>query len=199
MLLPLCCHPLATTVLSSSSFAFSGMLYKWIYIVHSLKNFFFNLEYCCCLVSKSCPVLCDPIDCSTPGLPVPHYLPKFAQGHIHWISDAIQPSHSLPPSSPFAFNLSQHQRLFQWAGSSPKYWRFTFNISPSNSYSGLISFQINWFDLAVQGTLQESSTTPQFESIISLVPILPCGPTLTFAHDYWKNHSFDDTDLYQQI
>ena len=81
--------------------------------------------------------------------------------------------------------------LFQWVGSSPKCWRFTFNISPFNNYSGLISFKIDWFDLAVQGTLQESSLTPQFENIISLVPILPYGPALTFMQDYWKNRSFD--------
>ena len=77
----------------------------------------------------------------------------------------------------------------------PKYWSFSFSISPSNEYSGLISFRIDWFDLfAVQGTL-ESSPAPQFESINSLVLSLFYGPTLTSIHHYWKNHSFDYTDL----
>ena len=65
------------------------------------------------LVTKSCPTLCDPMDCSTPGFPVPHYLLEFDQVRVHWIRDAIQPSHPLLPSSPFALNLSQHQGLFQ--------------------------------------------------------------------------------------
>ena len=73
----------------------------------------------------------------------------------------------------------------------PKYWSFSFNISPSNEHSGLISFRIDWFDLlAVQGTL-ESSPTPQFKSINCLALSFLYGPTLTSIHDYWKNHSFD--------
>ena len=72
----------------------------------------------------------------------------------------------------------------------PKYWSFSFSISPSNEYSGLISFKIDCFDLlAVQGT-QESSPTPQFKSINSLALSFICGPTLTSMHDHWKNHSF---------
>ena len=99
----------------------------------------------------------------------------------------------------FAFNLS-HLRVFsnelalciRW----PKYWSFNFNISPSNEYSGLISFSVDWFDLlAVQVTLKSPSPASQFESISSLVLSLLCGPTLTSIHDYWKNHSFDYTDL----
>ena len=72
----------------------------------------------------------------------------------------------------------------------PKYWSFSFSISPSNEYSGLISFRIDLFDPAVQGT-QESSSAPQFKSINSLVLSFLYGPTLTSVHDYWKNHSFD--------
>ena len=71
----------------------------------------------CCLVAKSCVTLCDRVDCSMPGLPVPHHLPEFAQVHVHWVGDAIEPSHPLPPSSPFAFNLSQYRGLFQWVNS----------------------------------------------------------------------------------
>ena len=111
------------------------------------------------LVTQSCLTLCNPIDCSMPGFPVHHQLPEFTQTHVHWVSDAIQPSHPLSSPSPPAFNLSQHWGLFnestlhiRW----PKFWSFSFCISPSNEYSGLISFTIAWFDLlAVQGTLKD--------------------------------------------
>ena len=74
-------------------------------------------KFCCCLVAKLCPSLCDPINCSTPGFPVPQHLPEFAQIHVHWISDAVQPSHPLSPSTSSTFNFSHHQGLFQWFGS----------------------------------------------------------------------------------
>ena len=102
------------------------------------------------------------MDCSTPGLPVHHQLLEFTQTHVHWVGDAIQPSHPLwSPSSP-APNPSQHQSLFQWVSSScdqrrkwPKYWSFSFSISPSNEHPGLISFRMDWLDLlAGQGTLK---------------------------------------------
>ena len=70
------------------------------------------------LVPQSCPTLCDPMDCCTPGLPVHHQLPDFTQTHVHWVSDAIQQSHPLSSLSPPAFNLSQYQGLFQWVSSS---------------------------------------------------------------------------------
>ena len=102
--------------------------------------------------------LCDPMDCSTPGFSVICYLLEFTQIHIHWVGDAMQPSHSLSLSSLPALNVSQHQCLWQWVSSFhqwPKYWSFSFSISPSNEYSGLISFRIDWLDLlAVQGTLK---------------------------------------------
>ena len=99
------------------------------------------------------------MDCSTPGFPALHHLLELVQTHVHWVSDAIQPSHHplLSLSLP-AFNLSQHQGLFQWVGFQIRwsnYWSFSFSISPSNEYSGLISFRIDWFDLlAIQGTLK---------------------------------------------
>ena len=112
----------------------------------------------CCSVTKLCPTICHPMDCSTPGFPVPYYLPEFSQTHVHWFSDTIQPSHPLSPPSPLAFNLCQHQGLFQWADSShqvAKVLEFPLQLSPSNEYSGLISFRIDWFDpLTVQGTLK---------------------------------------------
>ena len=72
------------------------------------------LTCCSRRVTQSCLTLCNPLDCSTPGFPVHHYLPEFAQIDIYWVDDAIQPSHPLSPLSPLALNLSQHQGLFQW-------------------------------------------------------------------------------------
>ena len=114
-------------------------------------------------VTQSYPTLCDPMDCSTPGLPIHHQLPELAQTHVYRVGDAIQPSYPLSSPSPPAFNLSQHQGLFQRVNSLhqvAKVLEFqlqhqSFTISPSNEYSGLISFRIDFFDLlAVQGTLK---------------------------------------------
>ena len=89
---------------------------------------------------------CNPRDCSAPGFPVVYCLPELAQTHVHRVGDAIQPSHPLSSPSPPAFSLSQHQGLFQHVGSLhqvAKYWHFSFSISASNEYSGLISFRID--------------------------------------------------------
>ena len=109
-------------------------------------------------VAQSCPTLCNPMDCSTPGLPVHHKLLELAQTHVHWVGDAIQPSHPLSSLSPPIFNLPGirvfSKKLVLRIG-WPKYWSFSFSISPSNEYSGLIFLRIDWFDLlAVQGTLK---------------------------------------------
>ena len=102
-------------------------------------------------VTQLCPTLCDPMDCSMPS-----FL-ELAQTHVYRVSDAIQPSHPLSFPSP-AFSLAQHQGLFQWVNSShqvAKVLEFHLSISPSNEYSRLISFRIDWLDLlAVQGTLK---------------------------------------------
>ena len=112
---------------------------------------------CCCSVAQLFLTLCDPMDCRMPGFPVLYHLRELSQTHVHWVGNAIQPSHLLSPPSP-AFSLSQHQGLFQWVGSSirwPNYWSFSFSISFSSEYSGLISFKIDWFDpLEVQETLK---------------------------------------------
>ena len=127
-------------------------------------------------VAQSCPTLCNPMDCSRPGLPVHHQLPEFTQTRVHWVSDAIQPSHPLLFPSP-AFSLSQHQGLFKWVSFCirwPKYWSFSFNISPSNEYSGLISFRMDWLDLLASKGLSRvfSNTTVQnhlfFDTQLSL-------------------------------
>ena len=146
-------------------------------------------------VSQSCLTLCDPMDCSTQGLPVHHQLREFTQTHVHWVGVAIQSSHPLLSPSPSAFNLSQHQVFsnesvlpIRW----PKYWSFSFNISPSSEHSGLISFKMDWLDLfAVQGTLKSLLEHPQFKSINSLALSLLHSPTLTSIHDHRKNHSLD--------
>ena len=95
----------------------------------------------------------------------------------------------LPPFPPSVRVFSHESTLrMRW----PKYWSFSFSISPSNEHPGLVSFRIDWLDLlAVQGTLQESSPTPQFKSINSLTLSFLHSPTLTSIHDHWKNHSLD--------
>ena len=117
---------------------------------------------CCCSVAKSCPTLCDPMDCSTPGLPVHHQKPELAQTHVHRVSDAIQPSHPLSSSSllpsifpsirVFSNELTLHIR---W----PKYWSFGFSISASNEYSGLVSFRTGWISLQSKGLSSVFSST----------------------------------------
>ena len=141
-------------------------------------------------VTQSCLTLCDPMNCSTPGLPVYHQLPEFTQTHVHWVGDAIQPSHPLSSPSPPALNLSQHQCLFKW-------------ISSSHEVAKVLEFQLQhqsfqWTprtDLLWDGLVgspcsprdsQESSPTPQFKSIISLVLSFLYSPTLISIHDYWK-------------
>ena len=115
-----------------------------------------------------------PMDSSMPGLPVPHHFSEFVQVHVHWIGDAIQPSHPLLPYAPFAFSLSQNQGFFQRVGcwhQVAKVLALSFSVSPSNEYSGLISFRIDWFDLlAFQGTfrslLQQHSLRHQFFGVL---------------------------------
>ena len=105
-------------------------------------------------MAQSCPTLCDPMNRSTPGLPVHHQPLEFTQTHVHQVSDAIQPSHPLllPPIPPSIRVFSNESVLRKrW----PKYWSFSFSISPSNEHPGLISFRMDWLDLlAVQGTLK---------------------------------------------
>ena len=122
-----------------------------------------------------------PHDCSTPGFPALHYLPQFAQTHVHWVTDAIQPSHPLSPASPPAFNLSQHQGLSNESVLRIMWLKYSsFSISPSNEYWGLISFRIDWFELpAVQGTLK---SLLQHHS--SKVSILRCSAFFTVQLSY---------------
>jgi len=142
---------------------------------------------CFSSVAQLCQTLCDPMDCSTPGLPVHHQLPELTQTHVHWVGDAIQPSHPLlspsPPASIFpSIRVFSNESVLhiRW----PKYWSFSFNISPSSEHPGLISFRMDWLDLlAVQGTLK-SSPTPQFKSINSSPLSFLYSPTLTMFQVY---------------
>ena len=145
-------------------------------------------------VAQSCPTLRDPIDYSMPHFPVHHQYPKFIQTHVHRVSDAIQQSHHLspfllPPSIFPSIRFFSNEPILRirW----PKYWSFSFSISPSNEYSGLISFKIDWLDLpAVWGTLKSLLQHHSSKTWI-LRHSAFYSPTLPSIHDYWKNHSFD--------
>ena len=146
-------------------------------------------------VAQSCPTLCDPMDCSTPGFFVHHQFLQFTQTHVHWVSGAIQPSHPLPsPSSP-TFSLSQHQGLFKWVSSSHQvakvlefqlqHQSFQWTLRTDLLYNGLVGSPCSPRDP------QESSPIPQFKSVNSLALSFLYGPTLTSIHDHWENHSLD--------
>ena len=150
-----------------------------------------------CWVTKSCLTL-PPPRLQHAGLPCPHLLLEFAQTRVHWVSDVILPSHPLlpllllpsvfPSIGVFSNESPLHSR---W----PKYCSFNFSISPSNDYSGLITFRTDWFDiLASKGLSRVFDSWHQFLAALSLL----YGLTLTLVHDYWNNHSFDYLELCQQ-
>ena len=136
---------------------------------------------------------------STPGFPVHHQLQSLLR--LMSIASGMPSSHLilchpllfLPSIFPSIRVFSKKSVLhIKW----PKYWSFSFSISPFNEYSGLISFKIDWFDLLCSPRdSQESFPTPQFKSINSSVLGFLYSPTLTSIHDYWKNHSFDKMDF----
>ena len=146
-------------------------------------------------VTQLCWTLCDPMHHRTPGLPIHHQLPEFTQTHVHWVGDAIQPSHPLSSPSPPAHNLSQHQGLFKWVSSLhqvAKVLDCSFSIFPSNEYSGLISFRMDWLDLlAVQGTLKSllQHHTVQKHQFFGAQP---SSQSNSHIHTWpLKNHSLD--------
>ena len=151
----------------------------------------------CFSVSQLCLTLCNPMNCSAPGFPVLHYLPEFAQTHVHWVNDVIQPSHPLSPPSPsqivpsIRIFSSELALCIRW----PTYWSFSLNINPSNEYSGLISFRIDWLDLlAVQGTLslfQHHSSKASILQHSAFFIVKLSHSCMTTG----KNHSFDEMDL----
>ena len=145
-------------------------------------------------VAQLCPTLYDPMNYSTPGLPVHHQLPEFTQTHVHWVIDVIQPSHPLLSPSPPAPNRSQHQSLFQWVNSLHEVGKVlefqlqhqSFQRNPRDDLqNGLVGSPCSPRDA------QESSPTPQFKSISSSALRFLHSPTLTSIHDHRKNHSLD--------
>ena len=152
---------------------------------------------CCWSVVKLCLTLWDFVDCTTPDFTVLHCLPELAQTHFHWVDNTIQQFYPLFSPSPPAFNLSQHQDLFQ----SQFFESGGLSIGASASASVLSMNVQDWFPLGWTGLIskskdsQESSPTPMLKSINSFVFNLFYGPTLTSIHDHRKNHSFNYTDL----
>ena len=142
-------------VLISPRLYFQGAIIK---LLLSMISFILTSTKLCCSIAKLCPTLCNPMDCNMPGFPVLHYLPKFAQSHVHCVEDAIQPSHPLWPPSPPAFSHSQHQGLFQWISSLHQVAKVLELQLQHQSFQWifrLIFFGIDWFDLlAVQGILK---------------------------------------------
>ena len=120
---------------------------------------------------------------------------QFTQTHVHWVGDAIQPSHPLSPPSPPTFSLSQHQGLFQWVNTShevAKVLEFQLQHQSFQWTPRADSFRMDWLDLlAVQGTLKSLLQHPSFRSINSSALSFLHSPTLTSIHDHWKNHSLD--------
>ena len=188
----------------SSGSGYLGCFYLWILWIMlwwtwsvwvSLHDLGLSSFGWCCIFqlssgAQSCPVLSDPKNCSTTGFPVHHQLPEPTQTHVHWVSDAIQPSHPLSFPSPLALNLCQHQGLFKWVSSSHKVAKVlefqlqhqSFHWTPRTDLlqNGLVRSPCSPRDS------QESSLTPQFKSINSSLLSFLYSPTLTSIHDHWK-------------
>ena len=141
-------------------------------------------------VTQSCLTLCDSMYCSTPGFPVHHQLPELAQTHVNRVSDTIQPSLSSPSPT---FNLAQHQGLFQWVSSLHQMAR----VLAISIHSASMNVE-DWLPLGLTDLISLQSkeisrifSNTQLKSINSSALNFCYGPTLTFIHDYWKNHSFE--------
>ena len=147
--------------------------------------------------------LCIPVKCSTPGFPVLDCLLVLAQTHVHWVSEAIQPSHPLLLPSPPALNLCQYQCLFQWVSSSHQVAKVSELQLQHQSFQWIfwVDFLWDWLvcSCCPRDSQESSQAPPQFKSINSWLLSLLHGPTLTSIHDYWKNHSFHYMDLCQQV
>ena len=136
-------------------------------------------------VAQSCPTLCDPMNRSTPGLPVHHQLPEFTQTHVHWVGRPLLLLSPIPPS--ITVFSSESTLPVRW----PKYWSFSFSISPSNEHPGLISFRMDWLDLlAVQGTLK--SLLQHHSSKASILRCSAFFKSNSHIHTWpLENHSLD--------
>ena len=156
----------------------------------------------CCSVTKPCQTPCDRMNCSMPVFSVLHYLPEFAQTHVHWVKDAIQASHPLSPPSPPVLSPSQHQSLCRRVYLSHQVVKGLELQLQHQSFQWIFRTEfledcLVWSPCCSSDS-QESSPAPQFKSITSLAFSLLDGPTLTFIHDYRKNYSFDYMNLWQQ-
>jgi len=192
------CSELALTTTHSFAFFFFLVLHR------SLRGVSHTSIAWWCSLTQSCSILCNPMACSTPGFPVLQYLSEFAHIHVYLIDDAIQPSCPLLSPSPPAFNLSQHQGLFQWVSclhQVASILELQLQLSVfSNEYSGLISFRIDWSDfLFLQGTLksflqhQRSKASILQCSAFFMVQLshpydMKCQNS-RISHDHWKNNS----------
>ena len=166
-----------------------------------LQNTHISVNICVVLVTQLCPTLCNPMDCSMLGLPVPHHLLKFAQVHVHCIiSDVIQPSHPLTPSSPSALNISLHQGLFQWVGCWDQVTKILELQHQSFRWAFRVGFSWDWliWSLCCPRDSQKSFLTPQFEGINSLALCLLYSPALSTVCDHWEDCSLDYADLCQK-
>ena len=146
-------------------------------------------------VAQSCPTLCNPMNCSRPGLPVHHKLPEFTQTHAHQVGDAIQPSYPLSSPSPPAPNTSQHQGLFQWVNSSHEVAKvLDFQLQHQSFHwvprTYLLQDGLVGSPCSPRDSL-ESSATPQFKNVNSSTFSFLHSPTLTSIHDHWRDHSLD--------
>ena len=149
----------------------------------------------------SCSVMSDslrPMVCNMPGFPVHHQLPELTQTHVHWVGDAIQPSHPLSSPSPPAFNLFQHQGLFQWVSSSHQVTKLLEFQLQHQSFQWIfrIDFLEDWLVWSCSPRdSQESSPTLQFKNINSSALSFLYSPALTSIHDYWKKQLWLDGPL----
>ena len=156
----------STSLSWSQSISTSQLGIASIYVSSKFKEIFTLYSWHhCCSVAKLCLTLCDHVNCSRPGSPVLHYLPEFAQIHIHWVGDAIQPSHPLSSPSPPALNLSHHQGLLQWVSSSHQVAKVLELQLQHQSFQWIFradsSFCIDWSPYTPRDS-QESSPLAQF-------------------------------------
>ena len=187
-----CCWDQSTGALRWLKHQESSLFCHCIYLAA-----FIDQKPCCPSVAKLCPTLCNPMNCSIPGFPVLYYLAEFVQTHVNWVSDAIQLYHPLSPPSPPALNLSLHQSLFQWVGSSHQVGKVLEFQHQSFQWIFRVDFFSDWLVCSpcCPRDYQDYFPAPQFKSInssaLSLLYVQLSHPYLTT----WKNHSFEYMDL----
>ena len=173
----------------------SSEFVKWLLKIAIYLHQFSSLAWLCWLFATPWTTACQ---ASHGG--VQHQLPEFTQTHVHWVSEAIQPSHPLFSPSPPTFNSANSPTIFPsirvFSNESEnlklnEYWSFSFSITPSNEYSGLIFFRMDWLDLlAVQGTLKSLLQHHSLKTSVLWHSDFFMVQLSTSVHDYWKNHTF---------